>query len=164
MEALRPFPAGREDRGSAGPKISDSDIKFGDLPSDIAKKPDDGLSATSPFGTASAGGSGGGGGGSAAAPSGSGDGTGAGGEEKSKFAMGISSLAKGFGNLFGTGGGKPAAKSLSKQQQEVQLQAIKRKLASDQVRAEISTASGKSNFDKIKARYTETRSSLIAAP
>ncbi len=147
-----------------GPKISGSDIKFDDLPSDIAKKPDDGLTATSPFGTAAAGGGGGGSGGGAGAPTSSGDGSGVGGEEKSKFAMGISSLAKGFGNLFGTNGAKPAAKSLSKQQQEVQLQAIKRKLASDQVRAEISTASGKSNFDKIKARYTETRSSLIAAP
>ena len=148
---------------AGGPKISDlNDIQFGDLPKDVAAKTDDGSVPTSPFATTTAAG-GGGAASNGGSPSTSGDGTAAG-EEKSKFAMGISSLAKGFGSFFGGLGGKQPAKSLSKQQQAVQLQAIKRKLASDQVRAEISTASGKSNFDKIKARYTETRSSLIAAP
>lgn len=41
-----------------------------------------------------------------------------------------------------------------------QDQAIKRKLASEQLRAEITTASGKSNFDKIRSRYRENASSF----
>ena len=145
------------------PKISDSDIQFGDIPSDIAAKTDNGLSPTSPFGTAEATGSGGSAGGSGVAGASKPAGV-AGEEEKSKFSMGFSSLAKGFGNLFGLKGNDKGGKSLSKEQKDVQLQAIKRKIASDQVRAEISTASGKSNFDKIKERYTEARGSLISAP
>ncbi len=147
----------------AAPKISDSDIQFGDIPSDIAAKTDNGLSPTSPFGTAEATGSGGSAGGSGVAGASKPAGV-AGEEEKSKFSMGFSSLAKGFGNLFGLKGNDKGGKSLSKEQKDVQLQAIKRKIASDQVRAEISTASGKSNFDKIKERYTEARGSLISAP
>lgn len=150
---------------TGAPKIADSDIQFDDIPKDIAAKADNGLGATSPFGTGAA--AGGGGGGMAAGGGGSGSskpGAAASEEEKSKFAMGFSSLAKGFGNLFGLKGNDKGGKSLSKEQKEVQLQAIKRKIASDQVRAEISTASGKSNFDKIKMRYTETRSSLISTP
>lgn len=41
-----------------------------------------------------------------------------------------------------------------------QDQAIKRKVASEQLRAEITTASGKSNFDKISNRYRESASSF----
>ena len=148
---------------TGAPKISDSDIQFGDIPSDVAAKTDNGLSPTSPFGAAAATGGGGGSGGGGVAGSSKPAGA-AGEEEKSKFSMGFSSLAKGFGNLFGLKGNDKGGKSLSKEQKDVQLQAIKRKIASDQVRAEISTASGKSNFDKIKDRYAETRSSLISSP
>lgn len=150
---------------TGAPKVSDSDIQFGDIPSDVAVKKDNGLSPTSPFAAAAATGGGGGSGGGSGVAGSSKPGVAGAEEEKSKgFSMGFSSLAKGFGNLFGLKGNDKGGKSLSKEQKDIQLQAIKRKIASDQVRAEISTASGKSNFDKIKDRYAETRSSLISAP
>ena len=149
---------------TGAPKISDSDIQFGDVPSEVAAKTDNGLSPTSPFAAAQSAGSGGSAGGSGAAGSAKPGGAGSE-EEKSKgFSMGFSSLAKGFGNLFGLKGNDKVGKTLSTEQKNIQLQAIKRKIASDQIRAEISTASGKSNFDKIKDRYAETRSSLISSP
>ena len=149
---------------TGAPKISDSDIQFSDIPSDVAAKTDNGLSPTSPFAAAQGVGTGGSAGGSGAAGSAKPGGVGSE-EEKSKgFSMGFSSLAKGFGNLFGLKGNDKVGKTLSTEQKSIQLQAIKRKIASDQIRAEISTASGKSNFDKIKDRYAETRSSLISSP
>ena len=75
-------------------------------------------------------------------------------KEKPKFGF-FSSL----GNML-SGGKKPdhAAKATIRKYE--QDQAIKRKLASDQVRAEISTASGKSNFDKIRSRYQQNAASF----
>ncbi len=75
-------------------------------------------------------------------------------DEKPKFGF-FSSL----GNML-SGGKKPdhAAKATIRKYE--QDQAIKRKLASDQVRAEISTASGKSNFDKIRSRYQQNAASF----
>lgn len=85
--------------------------------------------------------------------------------KKSKFSgFSFGSLAGGLGNLFGGGAGKSksgAATGLSQQKMLEQEQAIKRKLASEQVRSEVSMASGKSNFDKVKNRYQITTGSLF---
>lgn len=75
-------------------------------------------------------------------------------DEKPKFGF-FSSL----GNML-SGGKKPDQAANATIRKYEQDQAIKRKLASDQVRAEISTASGKSNFDKIRSRYQQNAASF----
>lgn len=75
-------------------------------------------------------------------------------KEKPKFGF-FSSL----GNMI-SGGRKPDQAANATIRKHEQDQAIKRKLASDQVRAEISTASGKSNFDKIRSRYQQNAASF----
>lgn len=76
-------------------------------------------------------------------------------ESDRKFGL-FSSVASMFGGGKSSGATaeKTAARALA------QEQAVKRKIASDQLRAEISSASGKSNFDKIKERYRSNFSSL----
>lgn len=64
-----------------------------------------------------------------------------------------------LGNML-SGGKKPDQAANATIRKYEQDQAIKRKLASDQVRAEISTASGKSNFDKIRSRYQQNATSF----
>ncbi|MCM2354192.1 MAG: hypothetical protein NDI63_11310 [Pseudobdellovibrio sp.] len=75
-------------------------------------------------------------------------------KEKPKFGF-FSSLGA---MLSGGKSANQAAKAAIRNYE--QDQAIKRKVASDQVRAEITTASGKSNFDKISNRYRESASSF----
>jgi len=80
----------------------------------------------------------------------------------SSFSFG--SLSGGLGSFFGSNkGGKNAAalKVLDPQKAKEQELAIKRKLASEQLRSEVSMASGKSNFDKIRNRYQMSTSSLF---
>lgn len=64
-----------------------------------------------------------------------------------------------LGGMMGGGRGPSAAANAAARKIE-QEQAIKRKLASDQVRAEVTTASGKSNFDKIRSRYQQNAASF----
>ena len=75
-------------------------------------------------------------------------------EEKSKYGF--------FSNLSNmmSGGKAPSQAANAAIRKFEQEQAIKRKIASDQVRAEISTASGKSNFDKIRNRYLQNAGSF----
>ena len=75
-------------------------------------------------------------------------------KEKSKYGF-FSSL----GNMM-SGGRAPSAAANAAIRKFEQEQAIKRKLASDQVRAEVTAASGKSNFDKIRSRYQQNASSF----
>lgn len=75
-------------------------------------------------------------------------------KEKPKFGF-FSSLGA---MLSGGKSANQAAKAAIRNYE--QDQAIKRKVASDQLRAEITTASGKSNFDKISNRYRESASSF----
>jgi len=77
-------------------------------------------------------------------------------EEKDKPKFGFFSS---LGNML-SGGKKPDQAANATIRKYEQDQAIKRKLASDQVRAEISTASGKSNFDKIRSRYQQNAASF----
>lgn len=84
--------------------------------------------------------------------------------KKSKFGFSFSGLSGGLSGLFGSGSNKNKNNSvngLSQQKLEEQENAIKRKIASDQVRSEVSNASGKSNFDKVRNRYQMTTSSLF---
>lgn len=71
----------------------------------------------------------------------------------------FSSLSNAVSNSFG--GNKNAATPNSKAfNEKVTQQAIKRKIASDEARAQISPASGMSNFEKINKRYRSKFSSL----
>lgn len=76
-------------------------------------------------------------------------------DDKGKFGF-FSSLSSML-----SGGGKKSDSSKAANRNYEQDQAIKRKLASEKVRAEITTASGKSNFDKIKSCYQSNMSSLL---
>lgn len=84
--------------------------------------------------------------------------------EKGKFKFSFGNIGSALGGMFGgkapTGAVKGSG-SFTPDQLKAREDAIKRKLASDQVRAEISTASGKSNFDKISQRYRATSETLI---
>lgn len=75
-------------------------------------------------------------------------------KEKPKFGF-FSSL----GSML-SGGRKPDQAAKAAIRNYEQDQAIKRKIASEQLRAQITTASGKSNFDKIRSRYRENASSF----
>lgn len=77
-------------------------------------------------------------------------------EEKEKPKFGFFSS---IGNML-SGGKSPNQAAKAAIRGYEQDQAIKRKLASDQIRAEITTASGKSNFDKIKSAYKANSSSF----
>lgn len=105
-------------------------------------------------GSASVGGGGGGSGGSAGAAEGLTD------EHPA-----ADSLAGKYGNGFSGFGGRgagAAGKAIQNQKySEAQLAAAKRKLASDQAKNEISSASGFSNWDKVKTRYLENKSTLM---
>ena len=82
-------------------------------------------------------------------------------EKKSLFnGFGLFSGGSGIGSLFG-GGSKNNKGSSNFQASEQQIANAKRQIASAQLRNEISTASGKSNWDKIRARYVENRGTLI---
>ena len=104
-------------------------------------------------------GSGSGSGGSANAPAGSADEkTIAKEADKKKWNFG--SFGGGGGGFFGGGSGSGAAKSsgtLGQKQQE----AIKRQLASEQISAEVSSASGKSNWEKVRNMYLIKENSFI---
>lgn len=81
-------------------------------------------------------------------------------------AFSFGSFSSGLSSFFGSGGSGKSKNSnglpgMSAQKIQEQETAIKRKLASDQVRSEVSTASGKSNFDKVRNRYQMTTSSLF---
>lgn len=75
-------------------------------------------------------------------------------KEKPKY-----SFFSNLGSML-SGGRKPDQAAKAAIRGYEQDQAIKRKLASDQVRAEISGASGKSNFDKIRSRYQQNAASF----
>jgi hypothetical protein len=107
---------------------------------------------------ASGGGGSGGGSSSAAAPGGSSDpsvvkDT----AEKKKWSFGAFGSFGGGGGFFGRGSGKSSSGALGVKQ----LNAIKRKIASDQVSAEVSTASGKSNWEKVRNMYLIKEASFI---
>lgn len=103
--------------------------------------------------------SGGGGGGAGGSPSSaSGEHLG---EEPNK-----EGLAGKYGNALGGGfggrGGGATGKAIQNQKySEAQLAAARRKLASDQASNQVSPASGFSNWDKVKTRYLENKSTLI---
>lgn len=69
------------------------------------------------------------------------------------------SLMSSIGSMF-SGGSKPSQAAKAAIRGYEQEQAIKRKVASEQIRSQITTASGKSNFDKIKSRYQSNVSSF----
>lgn len=79
-------------------------------------------------------------------------------KEKSKFNLGsFSSLGGAIGGFFGgskkSNGGEKSAKD--------QIESAKRQIASEKVRSEISSASGRSNWDKVSTRYTESTSTFL---
>lgn len=69
------------------------------------------------------------------------------------------SLMSSIGSMFSSGS-KPSQAAKAAIRGYEQEQAIKRKVASEQIRSQITTASGKSNFDKIKSRYQSNVSSF----
>lgn len=79
-------------------------------------------------------------------------------KEKSKFNLGsFSSLGGAIGGFFGgskkSGGSEKSSKD--------QIESAKRQIASEKVRSEISSASGRSNWDKVSTRYTESTSTFL---
>lgn len=102
------------------------------------------------------------GGGGSSAGGGAGEGTGAGGKpEDKKWSFG--SFANALGGMFGGGsGGKGASSkgngSASNSKQDA---AIKRKIASDKLAGEITSASGKSNWEKVHQVYKIKDSTLL---
>jgi len=76
-----------------------------------------------------------------------------------KFDFGsFGSIGSGISNFFGGKGKKSGSNAAIT---DKQIEKAKRQIASAQLRNEVSTASGKSNWDKIRARYVENRGSFM---
>ncbi len=76
-----------------------------------------------------------------------------------KFDFGsFGSISSGISNFFGGKGKKSGSTAAIT---DKQIEKAKRQIASAQLRNEVSTASGKSNWDKIRARYVENRGSFM---
>lgn len=69
------------------------------------------------------------------------------------------SIGNAIGNFFGSGAKKSSAGGRFGTEQ--QIAAAKRQIASEQFRSEVSTASGRSNWDKVRTRYVESNSSFL---
>lgn len=110
----------------------------------------------------SAGGASAGGGGSTGAGAG-----GVAGADKGKLAEEPKSIGSSFmnavGSLFGKGGssGKTAPSKDDKFASDKYKEQIKRQIAAEQMRSEVSSASGMDNWTKIRTRYKSTSGSLI---
>ena len=118
-----------------------------------------GISTSSDNGSSANGGGPGSGGSAGSGSSGNGNATDAIGQDKKKWSFGA--LASGVGSMFG--GGRNAAKgssangNLSSRSDE----ALKRKIASDKFASEITSASGKSNWEKVHGAYSIKENTLI---
>lgn len=78
-----------------------------------------------------------------------------------KFSFGsFGSLGSAIGGFFGGSGSKKSGTS-GNFGTEKQIAAAKRQIANEQLRSEISTASGRSNWDKVRTRYVESNSTFI---
>lgn len=78
-----------------------------------------------------------------------------------KFGFGsFGSLGSAIGGFFGGSGSKKSG-AATNFGTEKQIAAAKRQIANEQLRSEISTASGRSNWDKVRTRYVESNSSFI---
>lgn len=78
-----------------------------------------------------------------------------------KFSFGsFGSLGSAIGGFFGGSGSKKSGTS-GNFGTEKQIAAAKRQIANEQLRSEISTASGRSNWDKVRTRYLESNSTFI---
>jgi hypothetical protein len=75
--------------------------------------------------------------------------------EKKKWSFG--SFLGGFGS--GSGGSSSDSKSLKLGKKD--MDALKRQIASEQIRSEVSEASGKSNWEKVRERYLSNSPSLL---
>ena len=113
---------------------------------------------------------GGGGSGKAAATTGSdvAGGSGSGGAEAASDANKAGSKKWNFGSFGSFGGGGSGSSGSDKNAVngngglgEKEMNALKRKIASEQVAAEVSPASGKSNFEKVKRMYLFKENSFI---
>lgn len=113
--------------------------------------------ASSMFGTASGANSGGGGSTAGGATAGRADNSKISQEPKS-FG---SSFMNAVGSLFKGGSGKSATTKEDKLASDKYKEQIKRQIAAEQMRSEISSASGIDNWTKIKSRYKNNASSLI---
>jgi hypothetical protein len=79
-------------------------------------------------------------------------------KEKSKFNFGsFGSLGGAISGFFGGSKKSSDSNKFSKDQ----VEAARRQIASEKVRSEISSASGKSNWDKVTTRYNESSSSFL---
>lgn len=119
------------------------------------------LSGGDPAGVGSGGAYGGGGAGGGGSSAGGGAGEGAGGKPvEKKWSFG--SFANALGGMFGGGsGGKGSNSKGNGNMNSKQEAAIKRKLASDKLAGEITSASGKSNWEKVHQVYKIKDSTLI---
>lgn len=142
----------------------DLDKNLDDL-SDEAKKAlaaggDQKQESGSMFGVAGAANAGGGASTSSAAAAGAGS-------EKGKLADEPKSIGSSFMNAIGSlvgkdrSGGKPSAAKDDKFASDKYKEQIKRQIASEQMRNEVSSASGISNWDKIRTRYNHNKDSFI---
>lgn len=78
-----------------------------------------------------------------------------------KFGFGsFGSLGSAIGGFFGGSGSKKSG-TAGNFGTEKQIAAVKRQIANEQLRSEISTASGRSNWDKVRTRYVESNSTFI---
>ena len=146
---------GLNDSGSALDGLGSSDNGWNGIGGNPSAEKQD-LAFGKAGGASTSGGGGGGAGGSPSSASGEHLG-----EEPNK-----EGLAGKYGNALGGGfggrGGGATGKAIQNQKySEAQLAAARRKLASDQASNQVSPASGFSNWDKVKTRYLENKSTLI---
>jgi|GEM_PF-3828526 len=82
--------------------------------------------------------------------------------EKKKWSFGA--FANGVSNMFGGGRGSkaPGPNGNSKSAQDQQNQALQRKIASDKLAGEVTSASGKSNWEKVRQTYTIKKNTLLS--
>lgn len=88
-----------------------------------------------------------------------------GGSVNAKDAVGSDDKKKSFGSFFGGGGGGSSASGSGKGSNyglgKKDMAQLQRQIASEKLRAEVSGASGKSNWEKVSERYLRNSSSLL---
>lgn len=154
---IKPSGAGNQFAGEFD-KVKPTAIDLGGLKSDSASTTDD--KKTDPLSAS-------GGGGSASNSSGgSSGGFGAAGAAGSKEAVAGDDKKKlGLGSFFGSGGGSSSGSGSGKigtgSLGQKDMDAIQRQIASEKLRAEVSGASGKSNWEKVSERYLRNKATLL---
>jgi hypothetical protein len=82
-------------------------------------------------------------------------------DDKSKSKLNFGGFGSFGGSIGGLFGGSKKSGDSAKFSKDQQVAAAKRQIANEQIRSEVSSASGKSNWDKVRSRYVESNSSFL---